>query len=273
VKIRDDRNYGGHNFSHGHRASTFRRTHSVGQKVHGYLLRWEKTGLGWVSIDNQHLLASISSKPAKGSRLTFVIQQLLPEIILKEIAEETSGALGSIDLLNEFNALRSQFETASIPVWPSCTSDDPDERYHAFIAALESFTEAHDAFVRVSGCVAAINTILAMETVFSYWPWLMPGATGQATTLTIKQDNQPFHDMVHEFESRQHGLVQIQLLYRHPQASYRVHLQHGKSSFTKNDFTPPQSLVPPGIDTHCLQVDSLPKSRHAGLLAELLLQT
>lgn len=272
MKIRDNKSYGGQTFSHGQRASTFRRTHAVGQKVHGYLLRWEKPGLGWVSIDNQHLLASLSSTPGKGTRLTFLIQQLSPEIILKEINESTNNRVVAIDLLKDFNTLRSRFEAESTPLWAFCTSDDPDERYHAFIKVLSNHPAAHKAFVDVSGCVAGINALLASQTVFSYWPWLLPGAMGQATILKIKQAEQPFHDMVHEFESEQHGLVQIQLLYRHPQASYRVYLQHGKGSFSKDDFIP-RSLVPPGIDIHCMQIDNLPPPRHAGLLAELLLQT
>ena len=273
MKIRKERGYGGHNASHKNRAQTFRRTHSVGQIVHGRLLRWEQPGLGWVSIDNQPLLASLSSRPSPGALLSFRIQKLSPEIVLQEISgNSTKQGQKPFSLLKNFNTLRTQFEEVSTSIWKECTQNSPDERFHTFVARLEDMPEPQAAFIRVSACVAQINKHLQSETTFGYWPWLIPGAIGQATTLNIKPGEQPFHNMLLEFESEQHGLTQIQIFYRHPQASYQIFLQHNVSVISEKNSIIPLAMLPPEIDIHCMKTAPLPSSRHGGLLASLLLK-
>lgn len=274
MKIKNKRSYsrtssGTKDTSDSLRTAHFRQHHRVGQTVFGHLVRWENPGMAWVNIDNTPLLASLSSRPAPGSRLTFLIRKLTPEIVLQELSKDASNAPAILDIISEFNTLRTQFEAASAPLWEQFQpSNAHTTTRKAFFDALSTNAVAYSAFLDVTACVAKINSYNIAQSTFCYWPWLIPGAHAQATTLHKKTGSPSFYEIIHEFESMEHGLAQVQLLYKQPKASYRLQLQRNASSVKNKAMI--HALVPPSIDIHCIGITPLPRSSYGGILTGAL---
>ncbi|WP_147821258.1 hypothetical protein [Salidesulfovibrio onnuriiensis] len=265
--------FGGWGASTQERAEIFRRSHRVGQKVHGRLIRWQGAGLAWVNIGNQPLLAQIKSRPIPGARLTFIIQKLTPEIILKEVFEGSQAGLPIYDLIKEFNALRNTFESVSNALWRDfpTTQSSANKRTH-FLNRLEQDDTATQAFHEVTACAARINSFLAQNDLFFYWPWMQPGGrhqAGYARRNCDKKNAEPFYELTYEFESPAFGLTQIRTLYRHPKAGFRIQAQHLPRKISLQQHLD-RLAIPQGMDANCIGVERLPADRHGGILSSLL---
>ena len=92
------------------RSDSFKQKHKLGGKIKGKLLKWVSDDMAWVSIDGDKLLAQLHSAHKEGASLTFIIKQLTPDIILKEVFEFSSGSANALDLANNFNTARTLFE-------------------------------------------------------------------------------------------------------------------------------------------------------------------
>jgi len=278
LKIRQGKSsLGGWGAGNQERAEAFRRTHHVGQKVHGRLIRWEGPGLAWVNIGNQPLLAQIQSRPAHGARLTFIIKKLKPEIMLKEIFGGSQAGLPVFDLIKDFTALRAEFEAAGASIWSTFSAGNNESvNRQSFFEKLKNDEDTALAFQAVTASAARINSFLASNETFFYWPWMQPGGRSQAAVVRRKpQDDSPdmsFFEMTNEFESANFGLVQINTLYRHPTVGYRILAQilpHAGS--IKRRLTP--LPFPGNLEVNCIGLERLPANKHGGILSELLLSS
>lgn len=231
--------------------------------------------MAWVNIGTHPLLASIQSRPAPGSHLTFIIQKLTPEIILKEVFEGSQAGLPVFDLIKEFNALRTVFEKHSEKLWDQKVSlEDETAKRRFFLDALRNDAKSATAYHEVTACAARINAFLGELEVFAYWPWLHPNARSQSSLVRMKreriEEKNPFYEVVHEFESYHFGMVQINTLYRFPQVGYRILAQHLPQNISlKEHFT--SLAFPKNIEARCLGIERLPANKHGGILSELLL--
>ena len=55
------------------------------------VLEWQSPGLAWVEIDGHRLLAQVSQDAALGHERMFLIVQISPDIVLRELPGKPSG--------------------------------------------------------------------------------------------------------------------------------------------------------------------------------------
>ncbi len=67
------------------RVRKFRAKYRVGQVVPGIILDYDAPGLAWVLVDDLRLLAWVAKSYFRGQRLHLIIENIYPEIVLKEI--------------------------------------------------------------------------------------------------------------------------------------------------------------------------------------------
>lgn len=72
----------------GNRAAAFRRAHRPGQVLHGRMLRFVRGNLAWVNIAGHELLAELRTRPEPGVSLHFLVEQTMPDILLRELDPE-----------------------------------------------------------------------------------------------------------------------------------------------------------------------------------------
>jgi len=73
------------------RSDRFRKGHRAGQKVKGMVMEWQSPGLAWVEIDGQRMLAQVSEDAVLGRERMFLVVQLSPDIVLRELHDKPSG--------------------------------------------------------------------------------------------------------------------------------------------------------------------------------------
>ncbi len=76
------------------RIRKFRNKYRVGNIVPGIILEYDSPRLAWVLVDDLRMLAWVVRDYFRGQRLHLVIENMYPEIVLKEIDltdEETRG--------------------------------------------------------------------------------------------------------------------------------------------------------------------------------------
>jgi hypothetical protein len=69
------------------RSDRFRKGHRAGQMV----MEWQSPGLAWVEIDGQRMLAQVSEDAVLGRERMFLVVQLSPDIVLRELHDKPSG--------------------------------------------------------------------------------------------------------------------------------------------------------------------------------------
>ncbi|WP_028574814.1 hypothetical protein [Desulfonatronovibrio hydrogenovorans] len=67
------------------RVRKFRRKYKQGDVVPGIILEYDSPGLAWVLVDDLRLLAWVARNYFRGQRLHLAVENLYPEIILREI--------------------------------------------------------------------------------------------------------------------------------------------------------------------------------------------
>jgi len=163
----------------------FRRGRKVGQTVQGRLLSPGPGGLFWVVVSGIKLLASLDHEPVPGRELTFRIEALEPELVLKDITPSPSSATEPGLLLAGIAAARTRFER-HLPRFapPPCPPLDLTAAHRLFHAWL-----AGDAVARAD--FSAVQELFRQAWAFvpraegrpRFLPWVLPGLT-QAEALT-----------------------------------------------------------------------------------------
>ncbi len=224
--------YGNNNSKSSSRAAAFRNKYSVGEILKGKLLKWERNKLGWVQINSQSLLANISSSPEPGAVLTFIVQQLYPDIILKEInsSESHSGeqAVNPADLTRLFVTKRAAFEAQSRNVikknYESATKTGPD-KLELYLKVIGEDSQSAILFFETLKCVSLLNSSLKTATLH-YMPWLMPTALNQEIVLKIKKDEKnsdnSFYELFYAFDLSPSAPMRFKIMYKKPQCGFKL---------------------------------------------------
>lgn len=277
------------------RGAAFRRRHRVGDFISGRVIRVERGDMAWVSFEGEPLLTSIPNSPQPGTVLSFQIQQLLPEIVLKEAPSHHRGSgAGLPSTVQNFYAARAAFEAAldaassenKTIIDPANTeSTRPDTTKdptmlpvgkREYLAALSP--ELTTLFNRVQDTVEAINTLLSRANPerlerLAYPPWLAPRAR-EMELLTIPPAAPPKTGLgkaVLGLRLPPFGVVQIRAMLRPPLIRCRVYAEHPNGA-TRLAALLLEALPFPDDewDLQCHGADSLPKRYRGGLPAELL---
>ncbi len=184
----------------GARAAAFRRAHRVGQILHGTMLRWAGGGKAWVQVGGQELVAELRTRPDMGVPLRFLVEQLVPDIILRELDPDEGApyAPRSVpEIVRAYYAARDAMDALlharpylSFLVQPSPSPDgaphaeaaspSPGVRLTRFCAHVGEDADLLTAFLRVQQEKAAVNRVLAQGNagMLLYLPWLLPQAYG-----------------------------------------------------------------------------------------------
>ena len=221
------------------RAAAFRRSHHVGQILHGKVLRWVRGGMAWVHVGGQELLAQLQTKPEAGVPLRFLVEQLVPDIILKEVdGDETAAANQSIspaDLIRQYLEARDAFDAMlHARLWPSIVSpaDIPDAApaaLTAFATFVSDDAEALALFTQVQGHRLNVNQLLAATRsgTLHYLPWLMPQA--HAMEILMPSENTGTARITASAQLPACGRTLIQCLAGTERMAYRLFLERARS--------------------------------------------
>lgn len=175
--------------------------------------------MAWIAIDGQPLLASLNSRPAPGSVLTFKILSLSPQIHLQELsaAEAMPSTLTGVI---SFTEARRRFETALEPHRPALMERDFHERILHFATLLNS-PALQNAHAEVQASADSVNSTNRAYRL-SYSPLLLPSARDQATFTRAAKG---FVELIHEFTLPRLRDVQVHLMHKSGQTSYKVKLR------------------------------------------------
>ena len=252
------------------RSDSFRKKHKRGQKVRGKLLNRISDDMAWVSIDGDKLLAQIQPAHQEGAHLTFIVKQLTPDIILKEVFEFSSGNANALDMASSFDTARTLFENKFRPIQHTLNAANAPSRLGKFIELLASTPALHTTFKDAVICAQTISANLDGRML--YQPWLVPEGRRQTTFIRsfTKQDTNPLIETIVEFEHSKWGLVQVEFLYKKPKVGYKLKLQNPAQSNSLLHYLTARSY--PGLTTkiECLGVKKLPQNKHGGILSELI---
>lgn len=274
------RNSGGNFGSFGggeNRSDSFRKKHRLGQKVRGKLLKNIADGMAWVSIDDDKLLAQLQNAHPEGARLTFIIKQLVPDIILKEIFEFDAGTSQALGMASSFDAARTLFENKFRLIKKHTIDASSLSRQATFLHSLASDRNLYVAYMDAANCAHAISAQLSSNNVghILYQPWLVPDSRRQTTFIRSSSSNKTHSltEVTIEFEHMAWGMVRAEFLHRHPKTGYKLKLQHPSQSDNLKRYLIARTY--PGLSTklECLGVSKLPRSGHGGIIAELMFKT
>tara|TARA_B100000683_G_scaffold257458_1_gene278993 strand:+ start:1791 stop:2609 length:819 start_codon:yes stop_codon:yes gene_type:complete len=252
----------------GSRSDTFKKGRKVDDKVRGTLLKWVSGDMAWVNIEGHKLLAQLNSKPLVGATLTFVIKQLNPDIVLKELFAPTGGNSGALSLARNFETARTLFQTRFHQQKPTVGFGQSADKRH-FLDALSSNDQLFAAYVDTLNCIKTINSTIDQHKngILFYTPWIVAGARNHIGLM--KLDPVGISEVRYELELPILGLIRADFLYKPSAVSYRLRLEH--PSYANQIKRVLGTCHIEGFDNfHCLGVGPLPKHQHGGILAEIL---
>ncbi|MEZ7196462.1 hypothetical protein [Pseudodesulfovibrio karagichevae] len=257
----------------GSRSDRFRNRHRPGQKVRGLLVKNLPNSMAWVDIDGERLLAQLESAHPEGSRLLFLIRQLVPNIILKELTSgEHGNAANTLGRVSDFDSARTLFENRFRPALRQAGLFGRPLPLPGFLTLLAATPELHAAYQDAANCARPLSLALqeADKGALVYQPWLAPTGLRQATVVRRAQDDSQLTETLVEFDHVRMGLTRVQFLRRADTLSCRVQLQHPEHAQPLSRYL--ESREHPGTSFHIqlLGVAKLHRTSHSGILAELL---
>lgn len=251
------------------RSSSFRKGRRPGQKVLGKLLKWVSDDMAWVEIDGQKLLAKLQSSPPVGAHLTFIIKQLVPEIVLKEVFDSGATSVATLETAASFETSRTLFESRFRQYASPLSSLPGEQRPEAFVSLLGQDRKLLAAYMDVLNCARAITRQYgrAKGHTLLYQPWLFPEARRLATIFRSADDSGNSHLMaaIVEFETPGFGMARIEFLHKDTRTGYRLKLQHPDKGGPLKRYLDSRSTT-----AQCLGTEKLRQLEHGGILAELL---
>ncbi|UZP66852.1 hypothetical protein N1030_14735 [Desulfovibrio mangrovi] len=212
------------------RAAAFRRSHHVGQILHGKILRWVRGGMAWVHVGGQELLAQLHTTPEAGVALRFLVVQLVPEIILKEVDEDSTHATGHTlspaDIIRDYLAARDALDAhLHKHLWPTLSLDEDNTvstdgmapqggaaspARNAFITHISQHEEGLALFTTLQHSLLRVNALLAASRsgVLCHLPWLLPEARGVEMLLPPRTEGTTKITFGAVFPASGHVLIQ-----------------------------------------------------------------
>ncbi len=73
------------------RVKKFRQKYRPGHVLVGVLLEYESPNYAWVLVDDIQILAWIQNNYQQGQRLFLLVENMFPEIVLKEVEYDSQG--------------------------------------------------------------------------------------------------------------------------------------------------------------------------------------
>lgn len=230
--------------------------------------------MAWVIIDGHKLLARLQSAPPVGARLAFIVTQLSPEIVLKEIVETPGVGADTLSIARTFETARTLFEDQFRHYGDSIRHAPPSLRLAHFMDLLESNDKIRATYLDTVHCAQAINKTIETNNkgIIIYQPWIVLDSRRQ---LTFIPDNEPESQSPIvttqvEFETNELGLVRVDFIFKAPATGYRLKIQHSSSRTKLKHYLSSKKhpLIRGNID--CLDIAKLPPNMHGGILADLL---
>jgi len=253
------------------RSSAFRRGRRPGQKVRGRVVKRVADDMAWVEIEGHRLLAQLRSYPREGTWLVFVIKQLVPEIVLKELYESGTASTPRLESAASFEAARAIFENRFRPTADGIAALPASGRAGAFLSLLESDAKLRAAYLDALGCAAEITALFPSTHRLLYQPWLLPEARRLATVVRTpaEDDASRMQAAMVEFDLHPYGLVRAEFLNKDRETGYRLKLQQPDSRNVLQKHLEAVVSAPNGT-VRCLGVAKLAQREHGGIVAELL---
>lgn len=257
------------------RSDSFKKGRKPGQKVRGKLLKWVSDDMAWVEIEGHKLLAQLKSKPPVGAQLTFLIKQLYPEIMLKEIFGASAGGTNTLSLASDFESARTLFENALRPLSQSVEREPHTQRLTTFIELISSNNKLLTTFLDTTACVQTINRHINTAKVGTlyYQPWLLPAGRRHITLLRLnsaQKNASSLTESIVEFELGKLGMVRTEFLYKSPVTGYRLKLQYMDKADELKRYLNTRKHPDLIGEMECLGITKLPQSGHGGILAQTI---
>ena len=257
----------------GSRSDRFRHKHRPGQKVRGILLKNLPDAMAWVEIDGDRLLAQLETAHPEGSRLFFLIQQLTPRIILKELTGgPTDGGAHTLGRVSDFDSARTLFENRFRPALKEAELDGSPLSLPRFLTLLAANPPLYAAYRDAANCAQPLSEALTAmgKGSLAYQPWLAPTGRRQATFVRAVGADSALSETIVEFDHDRMGLTRVQFLRKGDTLSCRVLLQHPDHGKALAKYLDSRNHSDLGLRFQLLGVARLPRTSHGGILTETL---
>lgn len=260
----------------GSRSDRFRNRHRPGQKVRGVLVKNLPDSMAWVDIDGERLLAQLESPHPEGCQLLFLVQQLVPRIILKELTGGGHGnAASALTVVSDFDSARTLFENRFRPALKQAGRHGRPLPLSDFLALLAANPPLHAAYQDAANCARPLSRKLrdADKGALVYQPWLAPNCLRQGTIVKRAHDGSHLTEALIEFDHARMGLTRVRFLCKADILSFRVQLQHPEHAQALSSYLDARKHTGDPFHIQLLGIAKLSRTSHGGILAELLFQT
>lgn len=264
------------------RAANFRSRHSIGERIRGRVQRRDASGLYWVLVGGEELLARLEVQAEPGDELMFVVRSLTPDILLQALHGDAAPD-DLPGLVQRFRAARAAFEAQAEGLLGVLTRVPPvlAQRQEAFQIALAGDAGAARLFEHTQELLQRINALLAAgenqgagrEVAALYGPWLLPGLRRQEIVRRMS-GNSGFAEAALSAHAAGCGGVEVRLMSRtldtQGQCSLRLLAEHPEQTGPLQVELAALVREGLGVEAEFLGVSRLAVSAGSGVLGELL---
>ena len=253
------------------RSDSFKRKHRLGQRVRGVLIKNIPDDMAWVEIDGDRLLAQLTIAHPEGARLSFTIEQLTPNIILKELkGDRHNDGPNVVGQASSFDTARALFEARFIPLIRDSRLPKPYMTSEDFFTLLGTSRELHARYADAVQCAIALTGCLGNEQErFLYQPWLAPETRRQVTFIR-QSPGTDLTEVIVEFDHPDMGLVRAEFLHKADRAICKIRMQHMTHSKALMQYLSTRSHPDLSMKTDPPGITKLPQRNHGGIVAERL---
>lgn len=254
------------------RAAAFRARHSIGERIRGRVERRDPSGLYWVRVGGEELLARLEVQTEPGDQLLFVVRALSPEIHLQALQGE-AAADDLPSLVQRFRAVRESFEQHAAPLLTVLAGIPPvlALRQEGLGIALSGDAEAAGLYGQAQDLLGRINETLASTSGAEalYLPWLLPGLRRQEIVRRAT-GGKGFAEASLSGSLADCGGLEARLLSRPGQCSLRLLAERPEHSGPVQVELAALVRDGLGVEAEFLGVARLAASGGAGVLGEVL---
>lgn len=257
------------------RAAAFRAGHSIGERIKGRVLRRDPSGLYWVQVGREELLARLEVQTEPGDTLMFVVRALVPEIHLQ--AQQANAPQDDLPgLVQRFRAARQVFEAKAETLLDVLAGLPPlhDQRREAFAIALDGDADSARLHGQTQALLARINASLppgpGPEALYA--PWLLPGVRRQEIVrrLTDSRDGGGFAEASMSGRMGGCGGLEVRLVSRPTECSLRLLAERPDQTGPLQVELAALVRYGLGVEPQFLGVTKFGAKAGAGVLTELL---
>ncbi|MCJ2164036.1 MULTISPECIES: hypothetical protein [unclassified Pseudodesulfovibrio] len=259
----------------GRRSDSFRRKYRLGQKIRGILLKNLPNSMAWVEIDDIRLLAQIEARHQEGSHLLFIVNQLTPDIILKELPLSQTTGVNVLGLASAFDTARTLFEHRFRTGLQESGYAGNSLDIAGFLKLLAQHPDIHAAYMDAFNCVSTISASLEADRKghVLYQPWLAPESLRQTTFIRDSGDTTKLSETIVEFDHAALGLVRVQFLYKGNTLAYKLKIQHPDHEKSLQKYLNSREHRGLTLGIQHLGTSKLPRNSHCGIITEMLFKT